>query len=41
LLGEITKMIKRESNPVMQFIIGAGSPITWTVVLLCAVWFWS
>jgi hypothetical protein len=34
-------MIKRRDNPVMQFIVGAGSPVTWTVVLLIAVWFWS
>ena len=34
-------MIKREHNPVMQFIVGAGSPVTWTVVILTAIWFWS
>lgn len=34
-------MIKRKHNPVMQFIVGAGSPVTWTVVLLIAVWIWS
>jgi hypothetical protein len=38
---EETDMIKRKDNPVMQFIIGAGSPVTWTAVLLIAVWFWS
>jgi hypothetical protein len=38
---EETDMIKRKDNPVMQFIIGAGSPVTWTVVLLIAVWIWS
>ena len=38
---EVTDMIKRKDNPVMQFIIGAGSPVTWTAVLLIAVWFWS
>jgi len=38
---EITNMIKRKDNPLMQFIVGAGSPVTWTVVLLIAVWFWS
>jgi len=34
-------MIKRKDNPLMQFIVGAGSPVTWTVVLLIAVWLWS
>ncbi len=38
---EVTDMIKREDNPVMQFIVGASSPVTWTAVLLIAVWFWS
>ena len=38
---EVADMIKRRNNPVMQFIVGAGSPVTWTVVLLIAVWFWS
>ena len=38
---EVTDMIKRKDNPVMQFIVGAGSPVTWTVVLLIAVWIWS
>jgi hypothetical protein len=38
---EETDMIKRKDNQVMQFIIGAGSPVTWTAVLLIAVWFWS
>ena len=34
-------MIKRQSNPLMQFIVGPVSPVTWTVVLLIAIWFWS
>jgi hypothetical protein len=34
-------MIKRESNPLMQFIVGPVSPVTWTTVFLVAVWFWS
>jgi len=34
-------MIKRKDNSVMQFIVGAGSPVTWTAVFLIAVWFWS
>ena len=38
---EVMDMIKRKDNPVMQFIIGAGSPVTWTAVFLIAVWFWS
>jgi len=38
---ETTDMIKRKDNPLMQFIVGAGSPVTWTVVLLIAVWLWS
>ena len=40
-LIEENDMIKREHNPVMQFIVGAGSPVTWTVVILTAIWFWS
>jgi hypothetical protein len=40
-VGRLTDMIKRKHNPVMQFIVGAGSPVTWTVVLLIAVWIWS
>jgi hypothetical protein len=39
---EVTNMIKRKDNPVMQFIIGVGSPVAWTTVfLLIIVWFWS
>jgi hypothetical protein len=38
---EVTDMIKRESNPLMQFIVGPVSPVTWTTVFLVAVWFWS
>jgi hypothetical protein len=34
-------MIKRESNPLMQFIVGPVSPVTWTTVFLVAVWLWS
>jgi hypothetical protein len=34
-------MIERKHNSIMQFIVGAGSPVTWTVVLLLAIWFWS
>ena len=34
-------MIKRHSNPIMQFIVGPVSPATWMVVLLIAIWFWS
>jgi hypothetical protein len=34
-------MIKRKDNPVMQFIVGPLSPVTWTVVLLLAICFWS
>ena len=34
-------MIKRQSNPLMQFIVGPVSPVTWTFVLLVAVWLWS
>ena len=38
---KVTDMIKRHSNPIMQFIVGPVSPVTWTVVLLIAVLFWS
>ena len=35
------KMIKRRDNPVMQFVVGPLSPVTWTVVFLLAICFWS
>jgi hypothetical protein len=34
-------MIKRKVNPLMQFIVGPLSPVTWTVLLLLAICFWS
>lgn len=34
-------MIKRKDNPLMRFIVGPSSPVTWTLVLLITVWFWS
>lgn len=30
-------MIKRKANPVMQFVVGPLSPVTWTVLLLLVI----
>jgi hypothetical protein len=35
-------MIRRKDNPVMQFIVGVGSPVAWTTFFLVIIaWFWS
>jgi hypothetical protein len=38
---EVKDMIKRKQNLVMQFIVGAGSPVTWTAFFIIALWLWS
>jgi hypothetical protein len=34
-------MIKRTDNPVMRFVVGPLSPVTWTALLFIAICFWS
>ena len=34
-------MIKRKANPVMQFIVGPLSPLTWMVLLLLVICVWN